>query len=230
MLPKDTLIIQAEKNGEYFELIPHECFKDDLPLRLVEDYAHWFCQTSGTIEFRLKTHPWTQSDTLPTLSISSRELSDLQRRFIDPISTTAQKLYLALQSLERETNIEIFIPVQNDNFSVEVYLPRLKLGFYVNRDNPTHIYSHQFNDMIIDLNQDISTFVGLKNKLVLRPALNMDMHRAKVLVPFGDVKFTLFEKNHVEISIETPDNSVIEYHAYDIDIHLQRRWGQVSRA
>ncbi|TGO48153.1 hypothetical protein BCON_0249g00010 [Botryotinia convoluta] len=72
--------------------------------------------------------------------------------------------------------------------------------------------------MSVDKNQDIGTFTGLVNKLVL---CSSDNATRVVIVPDGEISFT--QKNgHVQVNIDTTSTSSCSYHDYRIDPQLGR--------
>jgi hypothetical protein len=61
----------------------------------------------------------------------------------------------------------IHIVLNTTTETVDVHLPRLQLGFFIDR-NSGAMYSRQFRGMVIDSQQNIGTLTGLTSKLVLK--------------------------------------------------------------
>ena len=106
--------------------------------------------------------------------------------------------------------------------TVDLSLPRLQLGFYVERGSDA-ICSRQFREMIIDSQQNIGTLTGLTSKLVLKKAHSERM----VLIPvprkfdISSIKYAKTSSSeHVTVKISGDDATKV--YAYNLDEVLGR--------
>jgi hypothetical protein len=219
----EELIIRTEKDDRIIELIPHNKIVGDFPKHLIEKYAHWICLRTGQIEFRPLNDLWRESSKNPRVSFFDSIMKDERRRYIDIRSSTATMIRRVLQPLEPTSCMEI--TVTNESPVIEVSLTRLKLTFFVNGDK--QLECRQFQNMIVDDDQSIGTCIGLKNRLVLRDNNpHKDYHARKVLIPYGDVKYSYLSHSHVTVTIDSSeDEDKLVYYVYDIDTILNRLTG-----
>jgi hypothetical protein len=80
-------------------------------------------------------------------------------------STSSRVLSKIFRSMEEAQHIHIVLNTTTE--TVDVHLPRLQLGFFIDR-NSGAMYSRQFRGMVIDSQQNIGTLTGLTSKLVLK--------------------------------------------------------------
>ena len=206
------LIIRARRQGEVHELLPVHTLDGDFPEAFVHDYAHWLHINTGFVEWRPLPHAWTP--TSQNWQMRSGMLLRGSSRLIDLHTPTAKAVSTVLSPLEQATHVHITLDCETE--VLEVYLPRLKLDFFV-RKGATQLESKQFRGMTVDCNQSFGTLTGLVNKLVLRG--NTDSSRSAI-IPHGDVLFEP-EGCHVRVHINTSTQH-LSYHLYHIDPQLGR--------
>jgi hypothetical protein len=108
-----------------------------------------------------------------------------------------------------------------------VELPRLRLSFFV-QDGA--LCSGSLRDMIVDEDQYVGVFLGLRSQLVLRAASNSGwmLSRSRcVLVPHGQLQVERLA-HHVGIHIDTSTQRHITYSKYDVDEVLGRLTGETN--
>lgn len=103
---------------------------------------------------------------------------------------------------------------------VTAHLPRLKLDSFIN--SSIELECRQFPGMVVDRDRDISTLVGLENRLVV------DQSSVRsVIIPYGEVHFETCD-NHIRVHIDTGKHEKVKYHIYTIDSGLGRLVGNGS--
>ena len=213
-----TLIVRAERKGRIFELIPITAMTGDFPHVFIEQFVHWLDQSTGTIEFRPLESPWVSSDDnwiMKGFQVNKYQLERGSQILVDIRSTTSIAVCALLSPIEAPKHIQTVLNRQTNQ--LEVDLPRLKLGFYMDK-NGKKLASKQFRGMSIDNNQSIGTLTGLKNKLVLGNELgSLQM----VIIPYGTVTFGP-KSNHVFVAIDTGHGEHIHAHCFQVDHRLGR--------
>ncbi|CUA77979.1 Protein Ycf2 (chloroplast) [Olimarabidopsis pumila] [Rhizoctonia solani] len=215
------LVIQAEKDGRLYELIPHEKLSGDFPLFFSEDYHHWAELKRKTVEFRPISSPWSDesrwllhydgSKTTLKHSATGSSLFDIH-------NASFKSLARSIGPLESDRYIHVSRSVDG---LVELDLPRMKLSFFINDSH--QIESHNFRDQVLDENQSAGTLFGLKNQLVLRAKhpLAQSLPRSRsVLIPDGDVSFTK-QSHHVSVSVRFDSRRNVGVYRYMIDEDLR---------
>lgn len=194
-------IIRACNAQVIMELIPPDIFRSrqehglpDLPVPLIDEHAHWLDLRSGIVHIR----PWK---TMYRSKASDWQLdlrtSKARRResfLVDPCSSVFEQIAKIIFPFERRHHMIVFQP--KPPRPVSIHLPRNEVTFFVNKIGL--LESSQLRAMI-DTNQDIGTFYGLENKLVLKDSANPK--KRSVLVPMGcpTIKRDL---NHVRVFVE----------------------------
>ena len=212
----NELVIRLEYENSMFEVIPHNHFTGDVPLALIEGYTHWLNLSSKNIEFRPLKRMWTfdsQEWHLMFMANGSKRLHKNRDRLVDPRSQTHGSVMEVFKVLDNQEHVQITISPQG----LEVWLTRFDLHFSLKNGT---FYSRELGKMI-DPNQQVGTFIGLKNKLVLCGVgpLSQKYDRT-VLVPDGN--FIWSRGNlHVSLQIEIEHTSAKVFQ-YDIDPILQR--------
>jgi hypothetical protein len=210
----NELLLVASKDGRTLDLVPSRVFENTLPHHFIHDYIHWYDRQYRTIEFRLKSVPWTSSPNNWTMDSigSSWILQKEGQSLVTLTSSTAKALSKLLEPLESDAYMHIALNAKSRE--VEIEMPRLQLGF-LHRSDLSKLVSRQFRGMYVDSDQSIGTLCGLKSKLVLRDNQN----RRKVLLPEGCVSW-LRSNDHVYVFIEHGTSKRV--HQYDIDTMLGR--------
>ena len=138
------------------------------------------------------------------------------KRLISPESVIGKNISTILSPLESQNNIQI---ERCGNGSVETFLPRYDLLLHINKAGL--LESRRLN-VEVDENQHIGTWIGLRNKLVVRDPRFRDYGIARsVLVPFGDVRVSK-TKLHVQVEINPPSGDRLRYVLYRVNSHLKR--------
>ncbi len=146
---------------------------------------------------------------------------------MDLISPSYDMISDALTALEPRERIHVLFRGVESDRQVFVRLPRFRLDFFVNEDH--HLEARQLRGMVLDTDQDIGTFYGLRNRLVLKYSSPHSNIRT-VIVPHGVVKFTPTD-GHLAITVDgiinTDHNNQprVQYYQYHIDHTLCRLVG-----
>ncbi|KAF8601976.1 hypothetical protein BDV93DRAFT_495249 [Ceratobasidium sp. AG-I] len=220
-----ALIIQAQKDGRTYELVPHTILADDLPLFFSSDYHHWADLQSGVIELRPLSKPWlidyrnwqlrfsTTADSVVELVTEggSSFLTDIHSPLF---RSTSQRL----APLETSRYLHVTYSPERQ---INVDLPRMKLSFFVNDHHD--LESHNMRRQVVDENQSSGAMLGLQNQLLLRAkdstARNLPQSRT-VLIPHGTVQFST-QGNHVSVSIDVGTSREVAFHQYKVDTDLR---------
>ena len=216
-----ALVIRSQNGSQYQELIPHEKFLGDLPLCLVDRYTHWLDLSTSEIEFRLLTSIWTQNPDAEDWHLRYRQHGPSQlirasEKLIDICSGAFGAIMKVFAVLDDQDKVYATWSTQDQR--LEVCLPRYDLHF-------TLLQSGEFLckelDKVIDSDQAVGTFIGLKTRLVLcECGMLARKHERIVLVPEGKVSWSKAE-SHLEVKI-TIDGSSVRVFQYQIDLILQR--------
>ncbi|KAM3067027.1 hypothetical protein ACMFMG_011809 [Clarireedia jacksonii] len=164
---RSDLLVHATRDGQKYDFLPSWIFEGKFPAAFVNGFAHWYDHASNAIEFRPIEKPWSSSCAnwwLRKVNLSWRLAKD-DIALIGMLNNTALALGNILSSLEESLNIHVFF--QESSKSLNIELPRLQLGFYL-EVGTSLIKSLQFRGMSIAQHQGIGTLIGLRNKLVLR--------------------------------------------------------------
>src|SRR6266404_2039448 len=239
LLREGDLILQARrpKDPRLLQLVPRTVFVDDLPKAFVDDYMHWLDLGNGEIEFRPVETSWIPNpfnwrlffrttDDVPSLlrKISGDNATPI--KLIDIRSPTFQMISRSLSAVESPDHMIITCT----NQALEACLSRLRLTFFVNENSELECRS--LPGYVIDESQSCGTMFGLRNKLVLRPSNRSSEMPRRVIIPQGNIKFSL-DGDFATISIETGtvgDVQHVQWHEYTIDAALGRLTGNLSLA
>lgn len=211
------LIIRAKRHEKVFELLPTHLLNADFPHTFVQDFAHWLNLETGVVEWRPLKDAWTSVSHNWQICTGDPKENFLIRgssRLINVHSNTAKAVSLVFSPLEHAAHIHITLNSKTGR--LDVHLPRLNLGFFLEKKS-TRLESKQFRGMTVDANQSFGTFTGLVNKLVL--VGDHDLGRS-IIIPHGSLRFRL-EDAHVCIHIDLPPDH-LSYHIYQIDNQLGR--------
>ncbi|KAI0297846.1 hypothetical protein B0F90DRAFT_1669305 [Multifurca ochricompacta] len=233
-LHDENLIVQARRPGRsrLLQFVPHAVFTGDFPKTFVEDYVHWLDLATGEVEFRPSTSPWTPDPSNWKLHVrrDSSQPHVMRRKvsgdstsiyLVDMRSATFKMISQLLLPLESPENIIITRSPQ----TLEASLHRLRLAFFVNQS--LELECRSMPGYVIDKIQSSGTMFGLRNQLVLCHGSGASELPRRVIIPEGDVSFTL-DGNFANVSIETGTKSPVHWHEYNIDTNLGRLTGSVS--
>lgn len=218
----NELLIKAQIDGTEYELVPHTKLQGDFPVHFTKNYFHWLEIKTRILEFRPKSNPWKSSATnwrLTYLGLASC-MALRNERMMDIRKASFSMITSVLGRLEPPKYIDITFAL--DTRTVLIHLPRLKMDFFINEKG--EIECRQFRGMVIDFNQDIGTFTGLVNRLVMR-----QKSVRSVIIPYGDVRYKT-QRGHVIVEIETDIDGLdrVPYLHYTVDTRLGRLVGNDS--
>lgn len=206
------------------DLIPSRVFRDRLPHAFVADFIHWYDHTTNEVVFRPRKSPWITHLDCWRLKYNIRarnwRLVKGPHVLVSLSSTSARILSKIVRSIEEAQHIHVVLNTTTG--TVDVHLPRLQLGFFVDR-NSDAMYSRQFRGMMIDGQQNIGTLTGLTSKLVLKT----EQSERTTLIPvprnFGvpSIRYSQMAKSaHVTVEISKDDATKV--YAYNLDEDLGR--------
>ncbi|KAJ3494454.1 hypothetical protein NLG97_g4066 [Lecanicillium saksenae] len=216
------LLLRISSGTRSYELLPRRLLRGHYPSAFIEKHVHWYDITGQSVKFRALSSPWKLEEASWTLLRPNSGLrwhlhSD-GRFVLAARSPTARLLAKALRPLEDSPFIHCIL---HKDSLVEVQLDRLHLEFYVERDS-SQLASRQYRGMIIDENQSLGTFIGLRDKLVLISPGKLP--RRVVLIPFGQASCERSE-GHVQVTIDTSNMKRKRVETYSIDTMLGRVLG-----
>ncbi|KAK6595662.1 hypothetical protein H4I96_09981 [Botrytis cinerea] len=197
MLGKE-LVIRTRKGDECFEVIPKHILTNDFQHSFTENYVFMRNDETGVIQLRPLDMPWNSSTSEWQIKHSSKrgfQLTNGSMISIDVRSPTAYAISQILGNLEISSHIDMILNQQD-----------------------WRLLSKQFRGMSVDKNQDIGTFTGLLNKIVL---CSNDNATRTVIVPDGEISFKR-KNDYVQVNIDTTSMSSCSYHDYRIDPQLGR--------
>ncbi len=197
----------------------------------MDDCVHWLDLRTGEVEFRPVESPWTPDPSNWRLTFRTDDTRSLFRKItgdsaapvdlIDIRSATFRMISRLLSTLESPEHITI----TSTNQALEASLSRLHLVFFVNQN--WGLECRSMPGYIIDEFQSCGTMFGLKNQLVLRPSNGSSEMPRRVVVPQGDIEFSL-DGDFASVSIKTGTARHVHWHEYTIDTDLGRLTGNVS--
>lgn len=214
----EELIVRTRKGDECFEVIPKHALRHDFTESLIQNYIFMRNHASGAIQLRPIEDPWTPLQGGWRIHSSPNQsfyLSNGSMMVVDSRSTSAIAVSQILRPFDNLGHTEIIL--NQIEKRLEIRLSRFNLDFY-KKSGDSELVSKQFRGMFVDEDQNIGTFTGLVNKLVLR---SRDKSRRIVIIPNGDISFTPHD-GHVEVNISTESRNFCTYHDYRIDTQLGR--------
>ncbi|KAF8252042.1 hypothetical protein K440DRAFT_578390 [Wilcoxina mikolae CBS 423.85] len=230
-LDGDELIIRTEhkKDGLRKQLIPRSKLSGDFPMNILSPHFFWlqlpsiyemFDQTNGRIDLHDIADPWTAKENWYISHSYDPSKTQLflgnGYLLLDVKSSTTTMITNALAPLEYPEFIHVTF--RKAMGLVNVHLPRLKLDFDFDKNN--RLTCKQFQSWRIDNSQNIGTFTGLKNMLVLvhreRPLQSPVRH---VIVPYGKMRFQQ-NNSHTQVEIDIRGLDRVKYHIYTVNTIL----------
>lgn len=219
-------IIRARNSHTTMELIPPETFRSrqtdgvpDLPVPLIDNCAHWLNLQNGMIEIRPRSTMYRSKGSDWQLDLHTSEAKRRESFLVDPCSNSFEQIARIIAPFEFRRYMIVFQPRYPKPISV--HLPRNEVTFAVNRNGL--LESRQLRAMI-DTNQDIGTFYGLENKLVLKDSTNY--RNRSVLVPMGCPTIKR-HFNHVTAFVEPVGNFckfAVNYELNRLDCPVEPRF------
>ncbi|CAI7605762.1 unnamed protein product [Penicillium glandicola] len=210
-----SLLIKTRKGSQILQLIPQEVLEKDFPRIFISENFHWLDLETGVVEFRPVNQPWKPCHHNWHLFFDPHAPSEMiiQQDFktlVDIHSQLFTKMARILKVLDKGEEIVV---IQTAAGTLEAELSRLRLKFFVNEDG--RVVSKEFG-ALIDVDQEIGCFYGLKNKLALVDSSN----NKSVIVPYGCPIVTRKDQ-HVAVNIDLPTGYRVKYMHYCLDNHLQ---------
>ncbi|KAH8125774.1 hypothetical protein LI328DRAFT_165631 [Trichoderma asperelloides] len=151
-------------------LIPSRLFTGWLPNSFIDDYTHWYNQSTGSIEFRPTGDPWKPSTQDWILSQHKRHWKLTLAgniSLLSPGSSSASYIASLLSPLDTMLHLHMLLDAKTGNLEIKV--TRLRLEFTLKKGESV-IISRQFRGMQIDPNQYIGTLIGFNNMSFLYPS------------------------------------------------------------
>ncbi|TVY25882.1 hypothetical protein LHYA1_G005662 [Lachnellula hyalina] len=211
------LLVQAIKGDKKYELVPSRHLHGNFPVFFVEEFVHWYDCYDNSLEFRPVKSPWNSSPNNWRLawstSTSGWHMAKDNVSLVGIKSQTVEKLSHILNPLEDPLRIHTFF--HQASSLLEIELPRLQLGFYLERGGLS-IQSRQFRGMSIDMDQSLGTLVGLRSRLMLK---HDNGGNRLVILPEGNVTWQA-EGGHIHVMVDK--DSATKAHAYHVDDKLGR--------
>lgn len=208
---KKQLVIQAQKSGRLFELVPRYVFGSgphmDLPSSWVDNCVHWLDIHSCVLEVRRHPHIWRES--MWTINISTRKAERRYASLVDPHSHLFGLVAKIFRHFEEPHMLTV---VQPNNGTLRVELKRMDLSFFVNKK-----YLLQCRQLFseLDPNQDAGTLYGLCSMLVLRNVFNRSQR--SIITTLGHVQY---QRHGMHVLVNIENNGT--YARYIIDDVLGR--------
>ena len=224
-----TLQARRSEDPQLLQFVPSAVFVGDFPKTFVDDYVHWLDLGTGEVEFRPVESPWTPDPSNWRLSVGTQSLfrkiygdGAAPVDLIDIHSGTFQMISHLLSALESPENITV---TRTNDHALEASLTRLHLVFFVNQDSEWEC--RNMPGYVIDEYQSCGTMFGLENQLVLRPSDDTSEMPRRVVIPQGDIEFSL-DGDFASVSIKTGTARHVHWHDYTIDTDLGRLAGNIS--
>ncbi|KAF2802550.1 uncharacterized protein BDZ99DRAFT_550822 [Mytilinidion resinicola] len=229
MVHSELVIRTINAQGQVFELVPTCALEGDFPIVFIEDFHHWRNVVTGVVEWRRLSSPWGREQRPWELIPDGQDVYQLKQgitALVEPKSPTGRSLSSLLHPLEHKTYLHAILDANTKE--VAVHLPRLNLNFDLGPDM-SDLKSRQFRGLVVDRDQAIGTFTGLRSKLVLTTPGGTGCGKERcVIVPFGDVQFAR-SVDHVEVSVKTDEAArQVGYYAYDLDLNLRKLTGNTT--
>ena len=212
-----SFLIRIKNKACHLEAIPSEIFRGDLPANFVSECIHWLNLDTGEIEFRPLTELWLSNPEHWQLSFKQEPqlIYQGQKSLIDPRSSTCAQINEILKPIESKEFIHV---ISSGESHFEIELPRLRLRFVVNE---TGWLECPELGTVVDEDQSIGTFYGLKNRLLMRDFKKLSKARRSLLVPYGTI-VTEWSGDTTHVHIDTGSSGVIRYFSFQLDQRLQQ--------
>ena len=218
---------QSPGKSRILQLIPRPTLLGDFPRHFVDDYVHWLDLETRELEFRPAGSPWSQEPHNWRLCISGTETHPhavLQKPSQDSsliqLIDVRSKTFAIVSSLLSPLESPEHIIITHASHSLEVYLPRLRLSFFINLN--WELECRSIPGYIVDKTQSFGTMFGLKNKLVLCPKRNIpeeSLLPRRVIIPEGEISFRT-DGDFTGVSINTSAGQHVRWHDYTVDADL----------
>jgi hypothetical protein len=225
------LILKARKLGDsqVLQFIPRSKLAGDFSRCIVDEYTHWLDLSTGELEFRPAGSPWTHGpsnwrlypphpDIYPHAVLRKPSHDNSSIRVIDIRSTTFGVVSGLLSSLESPAHI--IATLAHTTQTLEVFLPRLRLSFFIN--TKWELECRSMPGYVVDNTQSFGTMFGLENKLILCPSptsSEVSLFPRRVIIPQGEISFNA-NGDFTRVSINTDADKHVYWHEYTVDNDL----------
>ena len=205
------MLLHAFCDDREYNLVPRAVLDGKVPTAFQNNFVHWYDHYDESIEFRPLSEPWQScpSNWRLILRNSGWLLKQKDVTLISYESRTAKAISAVFSQLEDRAHMHV--QLCHDSGSIEVELPRLKLGFDF-MPGTTKILSRQFRGMFVQATQGVDTLVGLHTKLLLSSEKNLD--ERLLLIPEGKVSYER-DASHVKVTVDK--NTYTRVQNYGVD-------------
>ncbi|GIZ43569.1 hypothetical protein CKM354_000678900 [Cercospora kikuchii] len=224
-LKDGELLVRAQKGDQVFEVIPPRLM-GAYPSHFQDDYVHWLDQSRNIVQFRLKSDPWnTVSPSIWTLSaipgLSKWQLAKGESAVAGISSKTSRHIASILDPLAEPRAIHSIFQKSGPEQRLHVDVPTLHIGFLLS-SRSSMLESREYRSMVVDDDQGVGTLVGLKSKIVLKPANTNGPHSGNrmLLVPESESISYGQKGGHVVVTVSKAQISKV--HALTVDADLGR--------
>ena len=225
------MILRTRKPGDsqVLQLIPRSTLSGDFPKHFVDEYTHWLDLNTRELEFRPVGSPWIPAPSNWRLYIHkpgthTHPRAVLQKpsqdSYLTQLIDIRSKTFAMVSSLLSPLESPEYIIITRASYSLEVFLPRLHLSFFVNSN--WELECRSIPGYIVDKTQSYGTMFGLKNKLVLCPERNTperSLLPRRVIIPEGEISFRT-DGDFTGVSINTSAGQHVRWHEYTVDTDL----------
>lgn len=227
-----VIITERNRNGNRYELIPHNVLTDEIPFLLVENYSHWWNRSTDVIEFRPKRFDddnFAEAGSVQyELDVPNRSLRYLKtnRLILDVTSRSYQKIAEQLSRLENKKYIHVYM---EDERIAKADLVRMHIKFIVkpsaSDDQCFDLFSNEFGNMQVSMQQKCGTLYGLNHGLLLEDSINATQ---TIIVPHAKVNPKRGKRHAlVDIDLESDLRSP-PFYCYQVDKMCQQLKARTS--
>ena len=211
------IVIRIRTEARTWEAIPHRKLQDDFPSILIEEFMHWLEISARILEFRpfgelyKQRIEWQLHYPIGSQSV----LWKGSQKLLDVRSKTVGSINSVFAPLEDSSYIHV---TKSSDCKIDIELPRLGLRFWLNHEDELECRELR---KIVDPDQYVGTFIGLRSKMVLceRGVFAQQSDRT-IIIPAGNVSVSKHGP-HVAVSISTEDRHV-EFFRFQVDSILGR--------
>ncbi|KAH7024585.1 uncharacterized protein B0I36DRAFT_416058 [Microdochium trichocladiopsis] len=217
-LNSGELYVRATKGDRVLYYVPSRLLSGSYPEAFINDYVHFYDETTQTVSLRPLKKPWDvprQPWTLSHEAAGGRwQLCKDNMTVISLRTPTSKTLANILGTLEKEARIHCVLSANHRRLDIE--LPVLRSRFSLEAGD-TAVSCRDFRGMVVDEDQQIGTLVGLFNKLVLK-STSSSSDRI-VLVPNGTPQV---KRTPAHVSLQITEGPSTCLYAYRVDTLLGR--------
>lgn len=196
---QQDLLVRLDGQDPVLDLIPSRLFTSWLPKSFIDDYTHWYNQTTKSIEFRPINNPWKSSTQGWTLRQHGGRWKLTQAGNISLLSPSSPSaLHIASILSPLDTMLHLHMLLDAETGKLEIKVTRLQLEFTLNKGESA-IMSRQFRGMQIDADQYVGTLIGLNSKLVMKDTRNAE--NRMMIIPEGNINFQANPEGHISVNV-----------------------------